>query len=166
MKSSVTKRFLRSYTEGRMDIIKNVDDKINSMLNHDESRKFRTLIKSYYKMSRKNIEDCMVYYKNMDKDYQKRIDDSKTIYEFYDKLDVNDKDIELHWTYYRYIQSDLHSQYKSVAKLPRQDNKSYINYGSGSGSYPTIRYPSKKRKTAWKRFYKLFPHLDPKNKKI
>jgi hypothetical protein len=44
-----------------------------------------------------------------------------------------------------------------------QDNKSYKN-GSGTNYNPnTIRYPKKNRKTAWKRFYKLFPHLKPEN---
>lgn len=46
----------------------------------------------------------------------------------------------------------------------RKDNKDIINYGSGNPQ-SAIRYPRKKRKTAWKRFYKLFPHLDPNTKK-
>lgn len=45
----------------------------------------------------------------------------------------------------------------------RQDNKTSINYGTGRGNNHSIRYPKKGRKTAWKRFYRLFPKLDPKN---
>jgi hypothetical protein len=50
-------------------------------------------------------------------------------------------------------------KYDSSPKPERKDNKTYINFGSGSSGSSMIRYPSKKRKTAWKRFYKLFPHL-------
>jgi hypothetical protein len=49
-----------------------------------------------------------------------------------------------------------------MAKPERKDNKTYTNKGNGWGGRGMIRYPSKKRKTAWKRFYKLFPHLKPK----
>ena len=43
--------------------------------------------------------------------------------------------------------------YKSMPDLPRQDNKDYINFGSGDGNGCSIRKPKKVRKTAWKRFY-------------
>jgi hypothetical protein len=49
-----------------------------------------------------------------------------------------------------------------MVKLPRQDNKDYINEGSRHSNTNKIRYPRKSRKTAWKRFYRLFPHLKPK----
>lgn len=41
----------------------------------------------------------------------------------------------------------------------RQDNKTSLNIGNGRGGLNSIRYPKKVRKTAWKRFYKLFPNL-------
>lgn len=50
-----------------------------------------------------------------------------------------------------------------MPKNPRQDNKTYL-CGSGWSNACRTRYPKLVRKTAWKRFYKLFPHLDPKNK--
>ncbi len=55
------------------------------------------------------------------------------------------------------------NEYKVRPVRPRKDNKDFYN---GSGGYwrNTVRYPKKKRKTAWVRFYKLFPNLDPKNK--
>ncbi len=55
------------------------------------------------------------------------------------------------------------SGYNHMPKQPRQDNKTYINYGSGGSNRSKIRFPRKVRKTAWKRFYRLFPKLDPKN---
>ena len=50
-----------------------------------------------------------------------------------------------------------------MARPPRQDNKTYPNKQGrwGASNKNKIRYPRKKRKTAWKRFYKLFPHLKP-----
>ena len=52
--------------------------------------------------------------------------------------------------------------YNFMPKPPRKDNKDYINYGSGHNGGTSIRYPKKGRKTAWKRFYKLFPKLKKK----
>jgi hypothetical protein len=39
-----------------------------------------------------------------------------------------------------------------------RDNKDVL-VGSSGDNRNKIRYPKKCRKTAWKRFYKLFPHL-------
>jgi hypothetical protein len=51
--------------------------------------------------------------------------------------------------------------YRQTPIRVRQDNKTTINYGTGNSNRNRIRYPKKCRKTAWKRFYKLFPHLKP-----
>lgn len=67
------------------------------------------------------------------------------------------------YSVYRNIRRTLDDKHSSP-KPERKDNK-YVMVGSGGSNKNTIRYPSKKRKTAWKRFYKIFPHLDPKNKK-
>ena len=55
----------------------------------------------------------------------------------------------------------MDNKYGRMPKSPRQDNKTYINKGNGHPQRGWLRYPKKKRKTAWKRFYKLFPHLKP-----
>ena len=54
----------------------------------------------------------------------------------------------------------------AVEHIERKDNSTYINRGSGNSNRNKIRYPKKCRKTAWKRFYKLFPHLAKENEKI
>ncbi len=48
-------------------------------------------------------------------------------------------------------------------RISGRDNKN-ITVGSKGSNSNKIRYPKKCRKTAWKRFYKLFPHLKPSGK--
>lgn len=49
---------------------------------------------------------------------------------------------------------------KSKPIQSRRDNKD-VRVGSGGSNRSKVRFPKKVRKTAWKRFYKLFPHLKP-----
>jgi len=62
---------------------------------------------------------------------------------------------------------DLHENRTDYTLKPVQegkDNKDYYSGRGGGGSRNRIRVPRKVRsKGCWKRFYKLFPHLDPKN---
>jgi hypothetical protein len=83
----------------------------------------------------------------------------------YNKVSDDIESIIHHWHESYKEQQELHASYSKMAKPPRQDNKTYLNTSpSGYASNRNkIRYPKKNRKTAWKRFYKLFPHLDPKN---
>jgi len=54
---------------------------------------------------------------------------------------------------------DYRYEHCTGAKVNR-DNKHAINGEGFGGSYPTYRYPSKKRsKKTWANFYKLFPDL-------
>lgn len=50
--------------------------------------------------------------------------------------------------------------YNKSPKILRRDNKD-VRVGSGGSNKNKIRRPRKCRKTAWKRFYKLFPKLKP-----
>lgn len=58
----------------------------------------------------------------------------------------------------------LHAK-RDRSKMPkpdRRDNKHTYSHGTGNGfNRNRVRYPRKCRKAAWKRFYKLFPHLKP-----
>ena len=78
-------------------------------------------------------------------------------------IDMKDSDWNTHWEVVRHDQKEINSEYKSMARPPRQDNKTYLNKQETWGAFNKnkIRFPRKKRKTAWKRFYKLFPHLKP-----
>lgn len=55
--------------------------------------------------------------------------------------------------------------YNSMPDNPKQDNKTYKSGGGPNWNSKTIRYPKKCRKTAWKRFYRLFPDLKPDEEK-
>ena len=48
----------------------------------------------------------------------------------------------------------------------RKDNKTYLNRGNGCSNANKVRYPKGVRKTAWKRFYKLFPSLSPEKENL
>ena len=112
------------------------------------------------------------YFENLKKDlaiYPKgsigrdRAEKMSRCYDLYSRVSDDAKEIMLHWHIAWQGQQELKKSYKTMSKPPRQDNKSYINYGSGHSNRNKIRYPKKNRKTAWKRFYKLFPHLKPED---
>ena len=96
------------------------------------------------------------------------IKDAKELYRLLLKY-YGENILEFNKHFYTYIHNwkriiELEKPIYDAPKKPlrkRQDNKTEINYGSGGSNGKTIRYPKKCRKTAWKRFYKLFPMLDP-----
>lgn len=62
--------------------------------------------------------------------------------------------------YKKYNTHHTNINYSSMPKEPMQDNKNTLsNYPTNYYNPNSIRYPKKCRKTAWKRFYKLFPTL-------
>ena len=62
--------------------------------------------------------------------------------------------------YKKYNTHHTDINYSLMPKEPKQDNKNPLsNYPTNYYNSNTIRYPKKCRKTAWKRFYKLFPVL-------
>lgn len=82
------------------------------------------------------------------------------IYSIFDQLGITDQnEIERFWKTNYMKQLNLMYSYKKGPRRERKDNKNTINYGTGNSNRNTIRYPKKCRKTAWKRFYKLFPNL-------
>lgn len=94
------------------------------------------------------------------------LDRSKKIircWDLYNQTGLDLMDCMKHWLNSAKNQDEIRSSYKKMERPARQDNKTYLNTSpSGYGSNRNkIRYPKKKRKTAWKRFYKLFPHLKP-----
>ena len=56
-----------------------------------------------------------------------------------------------------YVQS--HSYTYKKPKVQKDNDLSFIGHGQGWAYSSQIRVPKLKRKTAWKRFYKMFPDL-------
>lgn len=87
------------------------------------------------------------------------------LYEELEKLTKGMNSVEKinKWHYCFYGREKVN--YNTMPRPEYKDNKTYINHGTGHGSNANrIRFPKKNRKTAWKRFYKLFPSLNPENK--
>lgn len=89
-----------------------------------------------------------------------RIENEAELYKLGEELGYSEKKIN------GIRQKKLAIRYKAQKEqrkpVPQEtrDNKQRLNEGSGYGSYPTHRYPSKKRsKKTWANFYKLFPFL-------
>ena len=92
---------------------------------------------------------------------------AKEIICLYQKAGAIECDWIQHWEFNRLNQLRIrYSINKSNARPARQDNKDFINTGAAGSNANKIRYPKKVRKTAWKRFYKLFPYLKPKEEPI
>ena len=81
--------------------------------------------------------------------------------ELFTELKFSDRDALELWKECFVRRTNAHNVYKKRPIRIRKDNKDVINYGSGGSNSHSIRYPRKCRKTAWKRFYKLFPGLKP-----
>lgn len=146
----------------KLNSIKAVDDHLEKTLSRNDCRNLYALIRGnipcYYHQY-EQFKD-----KKWSKTHIDKMNAAEKIYFYYKIADIEFDIAYVHWTFYKQIQNDLSSEYNKKTKLPRQDNKTYINRGSRYGGSNRIRYPSKKRKSAWKRFYKLFPKLDPNHK--
>lgn len=87
------------------------------------------------------------------------------IYSISEELGMNEQETMEMW---RQLKSDRFYSQRDYFLRPdkiRKDNKQTINRGSGNqGSLmDMVRFPKKSRKTAWKRFYKLFPQFKGMN---
>ena len=118
-------------------------------------------IQDHFDGVRKNIQ--MYKEMNISGYALKREETVLRCWELYNQISDDDKAILFHWNKSWNDQKEIHKSYGKNSRPPRQDNKTYLNTSpSGySSNKNKIRYPRKKRKTAWKRFYKLFPHLKP-----
>ena len=134
------------------------------VLSVDDQRTLNTLIRKLHVYTKLGIESERNTFKDfpsIDKERIARLDEAIKVHTLYDKAGIDEKKRIVHWDMTYNIHLLNHRFYTENTKPERKDNKSYINYGNRDGKAGRIRYPSKKRKTAWKRFYKLFPHLKP-----
>jgi hypothetical protein len=148
--------FYRTYGE----IISKVDNQIES-LNKKDKRRLLTLIRSYYVLPKASLDSSLEFLKFAGGLYSRRVTGAREIIALYEKAGVVEEDWRHHWSHYKADQIHQHHSMSAMAKPERQDNKTFINRGSGGCNANKIRFPKKARKTAWKRFYRLFPHLKP-----
>jgi len=149
-----------------------VRDIIREKLSKKELHQLLSLCKKYFPLPLRVLENSEEFLKSTKKNalgincYKKLIDVRK-IHTLYQKCGVSEGDYLAHWGTERTVQRSKHEEYNRALKPERKDNKTYINRGSGGSNRNSVRYPKKVRKTAWKRFYRLFPSLDPeRNKKL
>lgn len=145
-----------------LELVEKVDNQLQSLNKKDKS-KLMSLIRKDHAKSKKELSNSLkiVFMMRGVKTWYRNIQNASIIISLYEKAEVNEIEMINHWEYYRQKQIELHKRMNSMAKPKRQDNKTYINRGSEGSNANSIRYPKKCRKTAWKRFYRLFPHLKP-----
>ncbi len=96
----------------------------------------------------------------------KKLDQVKEIHELFDTIEYTETKRQIYWMRRFHEQGKLHMVYRKKPIRERKDNKDFYNGGGYGENRNRIRYPKKCRKTAWKRFYKLFPKLNPLNKQL
>ncbi len=147
-----------------------VRDAIREKLSKKELHKLLSLCKKYYPIPLRVLDGQEEYLKKHKKDslgpkYYQKLLEVRKIHALYQKAGIVEGDYLAHWTIERAVQWERHNEYGEVLKLERKDNKNYLNKGNGCSNANKVRYPKKVRKTAWKRFYKLFPSLDSEREK-
>jgi hypothetical protein len=147
-----------------------VRDVIREKLSKKDLHQLLSLCKKYYPLPLRILEGQEDYLKSHKKnalgnDSYKKLLQVRKIHSLYQKAGVTEGDYLAHWTTERTVQRIKHAEYNQALKPERKDNKTYLNRGSGGSNANTVRYPKKVRKTAWKRFYRLFPSLDPEREK-
>jgi hypothetical protein len=88
--------------------------------------------------------------------YLKKIKECRRIHSLFLKVTSSEEEYLAHWHIIKASQSEIGREYKHNDKPERKDNKTSINYGNGKSNMRDVRFPSEKRKTAWKRFYRIF----------
>jgi hypothetical protein len=153
----------KSYIEHKRETADKVDAILRLKLSSKEYRKLSTLVHANSTWSMLGITTTESFVTTVAKHRSKSLTTAKLIVALYRLADISESDWHTHWEVLRHDQVQINKEYKSMARPPRQDNKTYLNKQEtwGASNKNKIRYPRKKRKTAWKRFYKLFPHLKP-----
>jgi hypothetical protein len=149
-----------------METVSKVDKQIES-LPKKELHKLKSLIRITYFHSKEDMaRNKEILFSNKWWRESQGIRKLEQVIALYEKAGVSEADSQHHWLFNRNEQIALHYSQKHMAKPERKDNKTYINFGNHCSNRNKIRYPKKCRKTAWKRFYKLFPHLKPEEENI
>lgn len=94
------------------------------------------------------------------------INNLKELHKLFDLAGFNEEERNIYFKTIRWERRKEKIDYSKKPIKEKKDNKDFYNGGGGSNKNK-IRYPKKCRKTAWKRFAKLFPNaVKIKNGKI
>lgn len=127
-------------------------ESLQNKLTREQYRKCCFIMTTYCAVS----EDVL----NQQRTLHKYYIDASNIYKILKTQGLDNGDIYSLWIIIRLNHFNRNLNLKAMKRPPKQDNKDVL-VGSGHGNMNKIRYPKKCRKTAWKRFYKLFPNLKP-----
>lgn len=128
-----------------------------------EKKKLLKIVNSFCRRNfyMKRVEDVEIFPNVYWSERQK---ETNQIHKIFDMLGYDEESRKDYWDNLRLerMQKDslLFRHVVGPIRRERRDNKDRP-VGSGGDNRNKIRYPKKVRKTAWKRFYKIFPSLAP-----
>lgn len=134
-------------------------------LTKDEHRKLLHLLSKNHQCDKSyviTLKERMKDDKYTAKKYSTQIDELTTVHRLFDKLGLSEEERCNFWRRYVSLVRNNKPNYNAKPIKSSKDNPN--THGEKFVGGGTPRKPKKCRKTAWKRFYKNFPHLDPKNK--
>ena len=149
-----------------------IKNTIEERLSRKEVHQLLSLCKKYFpiplSMLQSHEEFLKEHKKNsLGKNFYKKLLDTRKVHDLFKKAEIQEADYLPYWGILREFHRHEAEDYRKQSKPERKDNKTYLNRGNGCSNANKVRYPKKARKTAWKRFYRLFPSLDPeRNKKL
>lgn len=92
--------------------------------------------------------------------YKKQLSLRHEAHDIMDLIRLSETEKKKMWMEHHVLLRIKSNIYQLTPIQDRRDNKD-VRVGSGRGNRGKIRYPRKGHKNAWKKFYKLFPHLHP-----
>ncbi len=89
---------------------------------------------------------------------KQKVENLKEIHRLFNIASYSEEERNIFFHKHRWVRREDTADYNAKPIKEKKDNKDFYNGGGGSNKNK-VRYPKKCRKTAWKRFAKLFPNL-------
>lgn len=133
----------------------NIDTILNELRDKVGRKRFRAAVATMQKQS--NLFYDFLDTPQRTNELQKQADDLLSVRDILQQICTeNNTSINAVWLLVNATRRNKRNEYKDYPDVVRKDNGREINYGSGNSNRNKIRFPRKCRKTAWKRFNKLF----------
>ena len=123
------------------DIIKDIDINISTSILRSSKRTLLFGIKTKHYVPYDRL--MKINRTNLNKKQLDILNTIENIHTTYRLLNIPESEYRLHWEYNYQKQKLLHLTYNNMIKPPRQDNKTYINYGNGRSFRGKMRVPFK-----------------------